>query len=245
MTDLKTFEYESAQVRAFLIDDQPWWALKDVCDVLEMTNHAMVADRLDDDEKLNKSDLSSLGQRGGWIINESGLYKVLLRSDKPKAKEFSKWVTSVVLPAIRKTGGYVETPMTEIDKSERAASIFINLVRPSESGKILLAHKVCERHGLPTAFLPAYANEKATKSMTELLKQFGYTCSAKAVNKKLISVGILEGMTRKGKSGDKKYLSITKDGEEFGKNLISPQNPRETQPHWYEAEFCRLMEVAS
>lgn len=246
MTDLKTFEYESSQVRTFIIDTQPWWALKDVCDVLGLSDVSMTAARLDDDEKLNKPDLSSLGQRGGWVINESGLYKVLLRSDKPKAKEFSKWVTAVVLPSVRKTGGYVESEhMTEIDKSERAASIFINLVRPCESGRILIARKVCERHGLPTEFLPEYAGEKITKSMTDLLKQFGYPYTARKVNRKLIEKGIVEELTRKSTKGEKKFLSITKAGEEFGKNLINPQNPRETQPHWYESEFRRLMEVAS
>lgn len=141
-------------------------------------------------------------------------------------------------------GGTV--PLTPIDKSEKSASIFINLVRPCESGKILLAHKVCEKHGLPTDLLPAYADEQVTKSMTELLNQYGYPYNARMMNRKLVEKGILEELTRKSKTkGEKKYLSITKAGEQFGKNLVNPQNPRESQPHWFESKFNLLMAAVS
>ena len=65
-----------------------------------------LADHVDDDDKLNNESLSSLGQRGGWLINESGLYSLILSSRLPEAKKFKHWVTSEVLPAIRKTGAY-------------------------------------------------------------------------------------------------------------------------------------------
>ena len=85
--------------------------LADVCRVLDLSNPSKVAERLDDDEKmtLTLGDGHS-GQRGGAqkaiIINESGLYSVILRSDKPQAKAFKRWITHEVLPSIRKTGGY-------------------------------------------------------------------------------------------------------------------------------------------
>ena len=87
------------------------WVLADVCRVLDLSNPSKVAERLDDDEKmtLTLGDGHS-GQRGGAqkaiIINESGLYSVILRSDKPQAKAFKRWITHEVLPSIRKTGGY-------------------------------------------------------------------------------------------------------------------------------------------
>jgi prophage antirepressor-like protein len=104
MNELQVFKYSDKQVRTLLKDNQPWWVLKDVCDILGLTNPSVVADRLDDDER-SKFDLGRQGE--ATIINESGLYNVILRSDKPEAKPFRKWVTGEVLPTIRKTGGYV------------------------------------------------------------------------------------------------------------------------------------------
>lgn len=104
MNELQIFQYSDKQVRTLLKGGQPWWVLKDVCDILGLTNPSVVADRLDDDER-SKFDLGRQGE--ATIINESGLYNVILRSDKPEAKPFRKWVTGEVLPTIRKTGGYV------------------------------------------------------------------------------------------------------------------------------------------
>lgn len=104
MNELQVFKYSGKQVRTLLKDNQPWWVLKDVCDILGLTNPSVVADRLDDDER-SKFDLGRQGE--ATVVNESGLYNVILRSDKPEAKPFRKWVTGEVLPTIRKTGGYV------------------------------------------------------------------------------------------------------------------------------------------
>lgn len=93
------------QIRMTMVDDEPMFCLVDVCRALEIKNATDVAKRLDEDEltRLN------LGGRAGEsnFITESGLYAVIVRSDKPNAKKFRKWVTSEVLPTIRKTGGYV------------------------------------------------------------------------------------------------------------------------------------------
>lgn len=93
------------QIRMVMVDDEPMFCLIDVCRALEIKNATDVAKRLDEDEltRLN------LGGRAGEsnFITESGLYAVIVRSDKPNARKFRKWVTSEVLPTIRKTGGYV------------------------------------------------------------------------------------------------------------------------------------------
>lgn len=104
MNEITSWNYEGAEVRTVQIDGEPWFVLADICRELELSNPSKVADRLDPDEKAN----FELGLRGGStnLINESGLYTVILRSDKPQAKPFRKWVTSVVLPSIRKTGSY-------------------------------------------------------------------------------------------------------------------------------------------
>lgn len=104
-TNLQTWNYESSEVRTIQKNGEPWWVLADVCKVLDLSNPSKVADRLEPDEKAN----FELGLRGGATncINESGLYAVILRSDKPQAKPFRKWVTNEVLPSIRKHGAYM------------------------------------------------------------------------------------------------------------------------------------------
>lgn len=98
------FSFEGTQVRTIIQNGEPWWVLADVCKVLELTNPSKVSGKLDADEKANlKLGFGS----DATIINESGLYSVILTSRKPAAKRFKKWVTSEVLPAIRKTGGYM------------------------------------------------------------------------------------------------------------------------------------------
>ena len=103
---IKVFENPIfGQIRMVMVDGEPMFCLIDVCRALEIKNATDVAKRLDEDEltRLN------LGGRAGEsnFITESGLYAVIVRSDKPNARKFRKWVTSEVLPTIRKTGGYV------------------------------------------------------------------------------------------------------------------------------------------
>ena len=104
MNKLQIFNYNGAEVRTVEQNGETWWVLKDVCDILEVKNATDVAKRLDSDE-VTRFNLGGLAGETN-IINESGLYSVILRSDKPQAKPFRKWVTSEVLPSIRKTGSY-------------------------------------------------------------------------------------------------------------------------------------------
>ncbi|WP_370785522.1 phage antirepressor [Ruminococcus callidus] len=106
-TNLQTWSYENSEIRTIQKDGEPWWVLSDVCKVLELTTPARVAGRLEDDEK-GVSLIHTLGgKQNVTVINESGLYSVILRSDKPQAKPFRRWVTSEVLPSIRKHGAYM------------------------------------------------------------------------------------------------------------------------------------------
>lgn len=106
MNELQIFNYGEIPVRTVLLDGEPWWVLADVCRVLGIKNSRDVVNRLDPDEKgVGQIDTPG-GNQNMTIINESGLYKVILRSDKPEAKAFTRWVTHEVLPAIRKTGAY-------------------------------------------------------------------------------------------------------------------------------------------
>jgi prophage antirepressor-like protein len=113
------FTYEEAhKVRTQLINDEPWFVAKDVCEILALKNvsQALNADPdkgtlgLDDDEKLRCRIYISGQHRELWLVNESGLYNLIFRSNKPEAKIFRRWVTHEVLPALRKTGTYSLAP---------------------------------------------------------------------------------------------------------------------------------------
>ena len=105
---IKIFENEEfGSVRTMEINGEPYFVGKDVAEILGYANTSKaLIDHVDDEDKLNNETLSSLGQRGGWLINESGLYSLILSSKLPTAKKFKRWVTSEILPAIRKTGSY-------------------------------------------------------------------------------------------------------------------------------------------
>lgn len=102
----KVFNYKGQQVRTVIKDGQPWWVAKDVCNILGLGNSRMALERLDDDEK----GVSLIDTPGGLqqmqVVNEPGLYVLILGSRKKEAKEFKRWVTHEVLPSIRQTGSY-------------------------------------------------------------------------------------------------------------------------------------------
>lgn len=97
------FDFDGVNIRTFTRDDQPWFIASDVCQALGLTNPTVAISNLDDDERAK----FNLGRQGLTnIISESGLYSLVLSSRKPEAKRFKKWVTSEVLPAIRRDGRY-------------------------------------------------------------------------------------------------------------------------------------------
>lgn len=104
---IQVWNYESSEIQTVQVNGEPWFVLADVCKVLELSTPARVAERLEKDEVSQTHTIDRMGrEQKATIINESGLYTVILRSDKPQAKPFRKWVTSEVLPSIRKHGSY-------------------------------------------------------------------------------------------------------------------------------------------
>ena len=108
MKELQNFNFNNLPVRTVLIDDEPWFVAKDVADILGYSNsRKALSDHVDDEDKgVTKSDTLG-GNQNITIINESGLYSLILKSKKPEAKQFKRWVTSEVLPTIRKHGAYM------------------------------------------------------------------------------------------------------------------------------------------
>lgn len=110
--DLSTYIYNDQNIRVVSVEGEPWFVLKDVCQILGVGNPADVSGRLDDDEK-GVGEIDTLGgKQRVTIISECGLYSVILRSNKPEAKDFKRWVTHEVLPSIRKTGSYSMQPQS-------------------------------------------------------------------------------------------------------------------------------------
>ncbi|OMF17194.1 hypothetical protein BK131_04305 [Paenibacillus amylolyticus] len=103
MSDVIPFKYNNEEVRTVTINGDAWFVAKDVCDVLDIANVTQAISRLDDDERT----MLNIGRQGETnVVNEPGLYSLILGSRKPEAKQFKRWITHEVIPSIRKTGSY-------------------------------------------------------------------------------------------------------------------------------------------
>jgi prophage antirepressor-like protein len=105
-------EFDDSPIRMAIIDGEPWWVAKDVCDILGLEQVSRALDRLEQDQRgvLKVTHPQSVGKYIEMAsVTESGLYELIIRSDRPEARRFRKWITSVVLPSIRKTGNYTKS----------------------------------------------------------------------------------------------------------------------------------------
>lgn len=189
------------------------------------------------------------------VIPEGDIYRLIVKAAdqsqnnviKDKAEKFGSWLFDEVLPSIRQGGSYsiqeATDTLPQIEVDMIATKYTIDILKPSEAGKINLISKVYQRHNIPTALLPQYTEEKLTYSATDLLKKFGAHISAAAFNKRLLQLGILEEKERPSTKGTKKFKCLTDKGMMFGKNLISPRNEKETQPHYFESAFNGLLNL--
>lgn len=137
MNMLKVFEKaEFGRVRVVECEGEPWFVAKDVCECLELTDVSKTISLLDDDEKGTNSIRTPGGEQQMLVVSEPGLYSLILRSRKPEAKAFKRWVTHEILPSIRKTGHY-GAPETEDEILARALVI-------AEGRLGMLSHAVSE-----------------------------------------------------------------------------------------------------
>ena len=129
---------EFGEIRTVIVNEEPYFVGKDVAEILGYSNPSKaLADHVDEDDKLNNESLSSLGQRGGWLINESGLYSLIFSSKMPNAKKFKHWVTAEVLPQIRKTGGYIPIGEDETNDEFLAKAFIIATQTLRKKDKII------------------------------------------------------------------------------------------------------------
>lgn len=121
--ELMPFTYEGTPVRTVIIDGEPWFVARDICNIIGLPNLSMAMQRLAEDEKgVNRIDTPG-GPQDMAVVSESGMYALVLRSDKERAVEFRRWVTSEVLPQIRKTGSYSAVELTEDELIHRALEV--------------------------------------------------------------------------------------------------------------------------
>jgi prophage antirepressor-like protein len=113
MHELINFNFDSNEIRTLAIEGEPWFVAKDICNSLDLFDVNKAVQGLEEEEKLVRKLFVSGQNRDLLMINESGLYSLILRSYKPEAKRFKKWITSEVLPSLRKTGTYEIQPRTD------------------------------------------------------------------------------------------------------------------------------------
>ena len=160
MQNIIPFEYESTNLRALAINGDPWFMAKDACVILGLGNVGQAILNLDDDEKGVTITDTLGGPQKTSIISESGLYSLILRSRKPEARKFKRWITHEVIPSIRKRGMYATPQATEAMladpdvmiaaltelKSERAKRAELEAARELDAPKVLFADSVAASH---------------------------------------------------------------------------------------------------
>lgn len=172
MKDLKIFENnEFGEVRTTVIDDEPYFSLNDVCRILEIANPRNVKARLNGDGVHSMDGVDSLGRRTDvTMINEPNLYKLIFQSRKPEAERFADWVTSEVLPAIRKHGAYMTDGVIERTLTDPDYLIMLATNLKEEKAKRALAEAVNERNKPKVLFADTVSASKRSCLMGELAK---------------------------------------------------------------------------
>jgi anti-repressor protein len=174
------FQYQQHQLRTVIKDGEPWFVAKDVCEILEITNPTMALQRLDDDERAK----FNLGRQGETnIVNEPGLYTLILGSRKPEAKQFKRWVTHEVIPSIRKHGAYM-TP-------EKIEEVLLN-----PDTIIKLATELKEERRKRIAAEQTIVNQKPLVSFAETCMASDKSLLVREVAKLISKQGILIGEKR-------------------------------------------------
>lgn len=188
---LKAFKNkEFGEIRVIEIDNEPWFVGKDVAEVLGYANQNRdIIRHIDEEDRIMvdgtqyqngiEFDYKQIGQRGGWLINESGLYSLILGSKLPSAKKFKRWITSEVLPSIRKHGAYMTDDVIDFIYNDPQA--MIDLLTKLKNEKE--ARVEAERRNT----ILMHTNK--TYTATEIAKELGFK-SANALNKDLCDKGI-------------------------------------------------------
>lgn len=266
MNDVTIFRKdEFGAVRAVTLEGEPWFVAADVCRALGIGNSSDAVKRLDDDEHaLVSIEGLSRGNDKANIINEPGLYGLVLASRKPEAKAFKRWITHEVIPAIRKTGGYIagqekmdddqllanalmvaQRKIAERNKQLEAANAKIQADAP----KVLFAETVEKAEGdilvRQLAKLMAQRGyDTGEKRLYDLLRRDGFVIKANAKDQnaptqRSVDMGLMRSIERTVSSAEKTFISsttvITPKGQIYFLNKYAPEKPEKKRPPVQEA----------
>lgn len=190
MNELELFNFEGSEVRTLTVDGNPYFVGKDVAEILgyKNTKDALLK-HVDDDDKLGSQIATSGQRRLMTVINESGLYSLILSSKLPDAKKFKRWVTSEVLPAIRKHGGYLtDAKMKEaLLNPDTIITLATQLKREKEAR--LMAEQRANELSTKADYCDVILANKSLVTITQIAKDYGM--SGKAMNQLLHEKGVI------------------------------------------------------
>ena len=193
--ELQVFEFKGHDVRTIMKDGYPWWVAKDVCDVLELTNPTETLRGLDDDELTSVILRSGEQNREMNVVSEPGLYSLILRSRKPEAKEFKRWITHEVLPSIRKHGMYATSRTVEAMLNDPDTMIkTLQALKEERQARIDAERQLMEdAHKVKTfdSVMNVTDDIVDLDTMGKMLKQLGYDTGGKRLRHTLRQEGIL------------------------------------------------------
>ena len=194
MNNLQIFKNEKfGEIRVIEMKNEPWFVAKDICEILGLSNPTMAINRLDEDER-TKLNLGRQGEAN--IVNEYGLYNLILASRKKEAKEFKRWITHEVLPSIRKTGGYIagEENMSEDELVLKAMNVLNAKVENLKQKNLLLSAENNQKDQLIGELKPKadYTDKILQSNGTVKINVIAndYGLSAIALNRKLHELGV-------------------------------------------------------
>ena len=247
MNDLAIFQNEAfGQIRVAGTSEQPLFCAADICRALGYANSRdAIAKHVDEGDVAKRDTPTASGTQAITFVNESGMYALIFGSKLPNAKAFKRWVTSAVLPSIRKTGTYSATGIATQPAAPKLSEQLMwvrevkKLLNLNDASTLAMLQKI----STPALPLPDYTPSKGVlKSATELLKERGLKTTAKDFNLCALDLGYLCEQQRKSSGGGvKTFKAVTEKGRPYGENQVSPKNPKETQPLWYADKFGELL----
>ncbi|WP_248005302.1 phage antirepressor [Nocardia farcinica] len=205
-SEVVLFQYDNADVRTLLIHGEPWFVLADLCKVLGLARRpGQIPERLDEGVRQAYTLQTAGGPQQMTIVSESGMYEVVIRSDKPEAAAFRRWITSEVLPSIRKTGGYsVQPALTEDELIHRALEVSARRVAQLTERVAKLEPKA----DLADTFLVAQGGARLVR---EVAKLFGM--KERDLRRFLVEEGLL--FTKHAECGDIQYDHYAEHAHHF------------------------------
>ncbi len=192
--------------------------------------------------KVANYNFRKLHNTGENFLTESGVYKLVFKSHKPNAEEFTDWIADEVLPQIRETGIYSSTKST-IEQGINIVKFIADDLNVNTASRLLMYENYCKDVGVPTGFLPKYEhnNSRQMKALSTLLKENSCSLSVAKFNQKLIDSGYLEERERPSSKGStKRFKALTESGLQYGENAVNPHNQKEVQPLYYSDVFMKL-----